>query len=252
MNKSSKNAKDAVSIEYGEDKQQYRTIFWKREVSEGCVTTWYGPRFIETIEQDQRLSVLEKAEAEQTALGASRLYKWEKPETRMKRGMLLGWGVSGDAWKLQHGEAARRKLQGKWNDSTKLLWYSVDHLLMHLDEFYDFEVDCSDGKRVCDVLVQAIKSGDVERLDLLAKVIESVHAASNRMELRRRIAGAVKTAAKEFNRVPTTEEIRQEFNNSRNPEELVEYPEKDFRKVLQAAGFGWIIPSRKTRKAPKA
>lgn len=251
MSSNGKKIRNSAKVEFGETKEQYRSIFWKRESSEGCVTTWYGPRFIEQIVKDKSLSLLEKAEAEQTALGASRLYKWEKPETRMKRGKLLGWGVWGDAWKLQHGEAARRKLQGKWNDSTKLLWNSVDHLLMHLDEFYDFEVDCSDGKRVCDVLVQAIKSGDLEQLGLLSKVIESVHAASNRMELRRRVAVAVKMAAKRLNRVPTTEEIRQEFNNSRDAKELIEYPEKDFREALKEAGFGWIIPSRKPRKVPK-
>lgn len=281
MNKKSGTAKDAAPIEYGEDRQQYRTIFWKREKSKGCVATWYGPRFIEEIGKDESLSVLEKAEAEQKAVGASRLYKWERRETKMKRSKLLGWGVCGDAWKLQHGEAARRKLQGNWNDVTKSMWNSVQHILIHLGDFkefqqklsdgttctsfgraiYDFESTSVDGKIVYEILYKAIESGDTKDLKLLLKVIESVHEAfqiHGKSEwavcstLRYRVAQSVRAAAAYYNRVPTTEQVRQFFNDKRNPVELVEYPERDFREALQVAGFGWIIPSRKPRKAPKS
>lgn len=183
---------------------------------------------------------------EEQFLAASRIHVRRKLESRWEREKLIGVTISGDSWKLQHGESARRGLQGLWkNQETQLLWASVQHLKMHANEFYDFEADCSDGKRICDLLLRCINSGETKELDLLGKVIREVEASAKRQERNWRVALAVKQAAKEQMKPPTSSEVLQAFLNSSGhdlPE--ADYSERTFRDALVGAGFSWLLATK--------
>jgi len=181
---------------------------------------------------------------EEGFLASSRIHIRRQLESRWERGKLLGVTIGGDRWKLEHGEAARRGLQGVWNKpETHLLWASVQHLKMHADQFFDFEATCSDGRRVCEVLLRAIQDGNTDEFDLLSKVIREVAKSAKRQERNWRVGQAVKLAAKRTGKAPILTEVLDGYIKlmSKDAPEAIDYSERTFRDALAGAGFGWLL-----------
>jgi hypothetical protein len=231
--KSSKQSKKSAPIsEKKIIRDRGRIIQVVRLVTAQRETTTYGP------------PPPNNPDEEEDFLASSRIHIRRQLESRWERGKLLGVSISGDAWKLQHGESARRGLQRVWKKpETRLFWASVQHLRMHADEFFDFEATCSDGRRICDVFLRAIESGNTQEMDLLAKVIEEVAKSAKRQERNWRVAQAVKLVAKRTGKPPTSADALTAYLDLINQDspEIVDYTDRTFREALAGAGFGWLL-----------
>jgi len=260
-----------VRIEIGSTKHKGHTIFWRRTLHKEGIVTAYGPELLHQISNDKKITP-EQEEAAAKLSSVTLLYRRE--EVNLEDGLVskVGWNFGEDGWRVQHGEAARRRLQGRWQDRlTQALWFSVQHIKMHSDEFYEFEAKLSDGKRICDVMLRAIQNGNTSELELLMKVICEVNASANRPESRNwRVANAVRRAAKRHGRVPTCSEALIAYSEIMNrgvligedpseypprldacgkiineiPPDYVDYSERTFRDAIVDAGLGWMLARR--------
>jgi len=224
--------KKSPRAEKGSIRHKGRILHFSRVTRNGRVTTTYGPPSPSS------------ADNEEGCLTATRIAIIEKAETTAKRKTLIGVSFVGDRWKMEHGESARRGLQGLWNKAeTQSLWVSVQHLKLHADEFYDFHSECSDGRNICDLLLRCISSGDTKELDLLTKVIREVGASAKRQTRNWLVAKAVKQAAKKRGAVPTATEAFNEFVDmvSQDLPDCIDYNERTFRDALVGAGLDWIL-----------
>ena len=164
------------------------------------------------------------------------------------------WSVVVDARNAVQGSIRQGALQGKIDDNDSMcLLAAVNEILSttvdtkrayfpHEDKWCDVRI----GVEILDVLVKAIRSGDLSRIDLLKKVAVAASKASpvrdnagaDRIPP---ICTAVQMAATKFDRVPTAPEVFDVLVRKLegNPEEKI------FYRDLAKAGFGWLVRPRR-------
>ena len=102
-----------------------------------------------------------------------------------------------------------------------------------------------------DTILRAIQTGDPRGIRLLAKCIEAVDKNIPKgandffnWTKRQKVSNAVCDAANEHGKIPTVEEIQEEFIRAGGDEEISTRADPgNFIKALRDAGFEWLLHS---------
>jgi hypothetical protein len=109
-----------------------------------------------------------------------------------------------------------------------------------------------------DTILRAIQTGDPSGVRLLAKCIVAVNKNLPKGTKdyftsgtkRQKVSYAVCDAANRLERIPTWEEIQDEFIGAGSDEEIsTRGDEGNFINALHQAGFGWLIPRRRCKRS---
>lgn len=170
------------------------------------------------------------------------------------------WSISIDSRNTVRGSVRQGTLQGSLdNDNAIMLLQEVSEILstdtLTKPAYFPHEGVVRNiriGERILDVIVGAIRSGDLSQIDLLKKAIvasrkEHSRHGKNARHYLPKVCWAVQVAANKHDRVPTAVEVFE-----------VVYEELDgttdevvFYRELKNCGFGWLANSRAQRTTRK-
>lgn len=170
------------------------------------------------------------------------------------------WSISIDSRNAVRGSVRQGTLQGSLDDDNAIMLLQEVSEILTTDTltkpaYFPHERvvrTIRTGERILDVIIGAIRSGDLSQIDLLKKAIvasrkEHSRHGKNARHYLPKVSWAVQAAANKHDRVPTSVEVFEVVHKELDgtADEVVFYRE------LKKCGFGWLANKRVQRTTRK-